>query len=91
MAHVWIDRDECLGAGTCEQIAPDIFTERTDGTWAVKEDQAHFGATTIFDGSGNPGTGPDGVAGRARVPEALVDLVVEAAEECPAECIFVEV
>jgi ferredoxin len=28
--------------------------------------------------------------GRPRIPESLVDIVAEAAEECPAECIFVE-
>lgn len=91
MAVVWIDGDECMGAGTCEQIAPQVFVERRDGTWAVQEDQVFFGSHMIFDGVAADGHGPDGAAGRARIPEHLVDLVVEAAEECPAECIFVEV
>jgi ferredoxin len=91
MAVAWIDRDECMGAGTCSQIAPQVFAERNDGTWAVKEDSEYFGETVIFDGLAGPGHGPEGAAGRARIPEHLIELVVEAAEECPAECIFVEV
>lgn len=90
MATVWIDGDECMGAGTCSQIAPDVFQERKDGTWAVKEDSSHFGETIIFDGSSGPGHGPEGLDGKARIPEALLDLVIEAAEACPGECIFVE-
>ena len=87
---VWIDGDACMGAGTCAQIAPQVFHPRHDGTWAVKEDAAFFDETLVFDGLVGSGHGPDGLDGRARVPEALVDLVVDAAQECPAECIFVE-
>jgi ferredoxin len=89
MARVWIDRDECMGAGTCAQIAPQVFAERHDGTWAVKEDEQYFGKTVVFDGLDGDGHGPDGHAGQARIPDSLIDLVVESAEECPAECIFV--
>ena len=90
MATVWIDGDACMGAGTCSQIAPQVFAQRGDGLWAVKEDAAHFGETVIFDGGSAPGHGPEGVSGRARVPDSLLDLVIDAAEECPGECIFVE-
>ncbi len=90
MATVWIDADACMGAGTCSQIAPDVFHPRSDGTWAVKEDSAHFGETVIFDGGDSAGHGPEGFEGRARIPEQLLDLVIEAAEECPGECVFVE-
>jgi ferredoxin len=90
MTKVWIDTDACMGAGTCAQIVPEVFHARHDGTWAVKEDAAHFGATVIFDSLSDEGHGPDGFEGQARVPERLVDLVVEAAEECPGECIFLE-
>jgi ferredoxin len=89
MATVWIDPDNCMGAGTCAQIAPDVFHPRVDGLWAVKESARFFHQTVIFDGDDGPGHGPDGVSGVARVPESLLDLVVEAAEECPAECISV--
>lgn len=89
MTTVWIDPNNCMGAGTCAQIAPDVFHPRRDGLWAVKESDRYFGATVIFDGAAAQGHGPDGVAGAARVPEGLVDLVFEAAEECPAECIYI--
>ncbi|MGA7096024.1 MAG: ferredoxin [Acidimicrobiia bacterium] len=91
MATVWIDSDECMGAGTCSQIAPNVFHQRDDGTWAVKEDRPYFDRVRVFDGRSGDGHGPDGLAGRARIPDALVDYVIEAAEECPAECIYVEV
>jgi ferredoxin len=87
---VWIDADACMGAGTCAQIVPEVFHDRPDGTWAVKEDSAHFGQTLVFDGLTGEGHGPDGFEGKARIPESLVDIVFEAAGECPAECIFVE-
>jgi ferredoxin len=90
MTRVWIDADACMGAGTCAQIAPDVFRARHDGTWAVKEAAAHFGSLVVFDGLTGDGHGRDGFQGQARVPEHLVDLVLEAAEECPAECIFLE-
>lgn len=91
MATVWIDGDECMGAGTCSQIAPEVFHPRSDGTWAVKEDASYFGESQIFDGSSAPGHGPAGVEGRARIPDALLASVIDAAEECPGECILVEV
>lgn len=91
MATVWIDADACMGAGTCAQIAPEVFHERRDGTWAVKEEQPHFPDTIVFDGETGPGHGPGGMDGRARVPESLLADVIDAAEECPAECIFLEV
>jgi ferredoxin len=56
----------------------------------VKEDRRHFEQTVIFDGDTGPGHGPEGMAGRARIPDGLLDLVAEAAEECPGECIYVE-
>ncbi len=90
MPHVWIDPVNCMGAGTCEQIVPEVFTARRDGVWAVKEDARFFGSDIVFDGLTGPGHGPEGVGGRARVPSALLDLVIEAAEECPGECIFIE-
>ena len=91
MAMVWIDGDACMGAGTCSQVAPDVFHARGDGTWAVKEEAAHFGETVIFDGSSAPGHGPDGYGGKARIPDGMLEVVIEAAEECPGECILVEV
>lgn len=86
MTTMWIDKDECMGAGTCAQIAPELFEARRDGIWAVKEESRFFGQTTIFDGE----TAPDGFQGRARIPEELLEVAFEAAEECPGECIHFE-
>lgn len=84
---VWIDPHECMGAGTCEQIAPEVFHARGDGTWVVKEDAAFFGSTTVFDGI----SAPDGAGGVARIPDIVLDAVLDAAEQCPGECIYMEV
>ena len=83
---VWIDQDLCTGDGICEEISPDVFQARDDGLWVVKESAEHFGAEIIFDGA----QGPDNAKGVARVLDAQLDGVVEAAEECPGECIMIE-
>jgi ferredoxin len=33
---------------------------------------------------------PEGAQGLAAIPDGQLDLVVESAEECPGECIFIE-
>ena len=83
---VWIDQDLCTGDGICEEIAPDVFQGRDDGLWVVKETASNWGADIVFDGA----QAPDGARGVARVPDAQIDIVVEAAEECPGECIMIE-
>jgi ferredoxin len=89
--RVWIDPDECTGAGTCGQVAPEVFHARADGAWAVKEQPPYFDRSVIFDGGSGPGHGPEGSAGLARVPSALSEVVLDAAEQCRAECIYLEV
>ncbi len=74
---VWIDQDLCTGDGLCEEICPPVFTLLDDGLAYVKEGQEVFN---------NPG----GATQMAPVPEDLEDAVTEASEECPGECIFVE-
>ena len=74
---VWIDQDLCTGDGLCEEIAPAVFTLLDDGLAYVKED-------------GNVKNDPGGSAGMAAVPSDLEEAVVEASEECPGECIFIE-
>jgi ferredoxin len=74
---VWIDQDLCTGDGLCEEIAPAVFTLLDDGLAYVKED-------------GDVKNEPGGSAGMAAVPADLEDAVVEASEECPGECIFIE-
>jgi len=83
---VWIDQDLCTGDGICEEIAPDVFVGRDDGLWVVKEEASQWGSTIVFDGN----QAPDGARGVARVPDSQIEDVVEAAEECPGECIMIE-
>ena len=74
---VWIDQDLCTGDGLCEEICPDVFTLLDDGLAYVK------------DGSGvksDPG-GPQGIVD---VADSELEGVIESAEECPGECIFIE-
>ncbi len=87
---VWIDQDLCTGDGICSEVCPDVFVSRDDGLWVVKEEATHFGATIIFDGAEGDGHGPDSGRGVARIPDSLIDLAVDAAEECPGECIMIE-
>ncbi len=75
---VWIDQDLCTGDGLCEEIAPDVFTLLDDGLAYVKE-----GSKVYSD--------PGGVEGLAVVPPGQEDGTIESAEECPGECIFIEV
>src|SRR3954454_15713072 len=75
---VWIDQDLCTGDGLCEEIAPDVFTLLDDGLAYVKE-------------SGKVFSDPGGVEGLAVVPAGQEDGTIESAEECPGECIFIEV
>src|ERR1700756_4491434 len=74
---VWIDQDLCTGDGLCEEIAPAVFTLLDDGLAYVKED-------------GDVKSDPGGSAGMAAVPGDLEEAVVEASEECPGGCFFIE-
>ena len=78
---VWIDQDLCTGDGLCEEICPDVFTLLDDGLAYVKE-----GSKVYATAQGNP----QGADGMAVIPEGLLDAVIESAEECPGECIFIE-
>ncbi len=75
---VWIDQDLCTGDGLCEEIAPAVFTLLDDGLAYVKQ-----GSQVL--------SSPGGAEGLADVPSGMDDAVIEAAEECPGECIFIEV
>ncbi len=83
---VWIDQDLCTGDGLCEEIAPEVFFGMDDGLFYVKESADTFGQVKLFDGEANP----TGAEGTARIPEGKEESVIEAAEECPGECIFIE-
>jgi len=74
---VWIDQDLCTGDGLCTDHAPEVFTLLEDGIAYVKE-----GGRVLND--------PGGPASLAVVPSPLERHVVHAAEDCPGECIFLE-
>jgi ferredoxin len=75
--RVWIDQDLCTGDGLCTDHAPAVFTLLEDGIAYVKE-------------SGRALNDPGGAAALARVPRSLERDVVAAADDCPGECIFIE-
>jgi ferredoxin len=75
---VWIDQDLCTGDGLCEEIAPSVFTLLDDGLAYVKEGDKVF-------------SDPGGADGLANVPGGMEEATIESAEECPGECIFIEV
>ena len=75
---VWIDQDLCTGDGLCEEIAPDVFTLLDDGLAYMREIHAilsDLGGTDCL----------------AVVPDGQEEATIESAEECPGECIFIEV
>ena len=75
---VWIDQDLCTGDGLCEEIASDVFTLLDAGLAYVKEGSKVF-------------SDPGGAEGLANVPAGQEEATIESAEECPGECIFIEV
>lgn len=81
--RVWIDQDLCTGDGLCAEICPSIFEMHDDGLAYVKEE--HW--PNIYNGKGNDPVLKMGT-GLAAVPDNLLDAVIESAEECPGECIY---
>jgi len=63
------------------EIAPDVFIMLEDGLAYVQENGKIFSKAR-----GNP----EGAAGTASFADDRLDDVIEAAEECPGECIFIE-
>ena len=85
---VWIDQDLCTGDGICAEICPPIFDMGADGLAYVKEE--HWKSLAGPDGgSGDPVYKM--ADGMASVADELAEAVSESAEECPGECIFIEV
>ena len=80
--RVWIDQDLCTADGSCYENVPDVFHQGAEGIAYVRD------ATTIFDGS-SPDR-PAGAPGVAKIPGSILDTVVEEAENCPGECIYIE-
>lgn len=85
---VWIDQDLCTGDGLCAEICPTIFEMHEDGLAYVKEADwpDRFGPAGST--AGDPALRM--VKGQANIPDDLLADVIEAADECPGECIFIE-
>ena len=79
MPKVWIDQDLCTGDGLCEEIAPDVFFGHDDGLFYVREVGAPIPKEPIHR-----------MGESVKVPDHLLEVVIEAAEECPGECIFLD-
>ena len=77
---VWIDQQLCTGNGICAEIAPEVIV-MLDGLAYVADGDRVMAAS-----AGNP----EGSAGIVSVPPGAEDDVIEAADVCPAECIYVE-
>jgi ferredoxin len=71
---VRVDQDLCTGDGLCVQYAPEVFEFDIDGLAYVK------------DGAGELLTAPGATVG---VPAGLRLDVIDAAAECPGNCIHV--
>jgi ferredoxin len=72
--RVWVDQDLCTGDGLCVQYAPDVFEFDVDGLAYVKDDAGEMMSA--------PGA-------RTDVPPHLRLDVIDAAKECPGDCIHV--
>lgn len=72
--RVWIDPDLCTGVALCERSCPEVFAMAGDGIAHVKSPTGEL------------------APGRTAVPfaDTLLDSVIEAAEDCPEECIYIE-
>ncbi len=75
--RVWIDQDLCTGDGLCVDHCPEVFVQLEDGIAYVAID-------------GSPLNDPGGSRSLAEVPLRLEQNVVQAADVCPGECIFIE-
>jgi len=83
---VWIDQDLCTGDGLCAELAPDVFVMHTDGLAYVKDP-----SWPNLMGPDGKGDGPRlQMTQAADFPDSMLDDVIQAAEDCPGECIFIE-
>ena len=76
--RVWIDQDLCTGDGLCVDHCPDTFVQLEDGIAYVAE------RGVALNDPGSSGS-------LAFVEQRNQLAVVQAAEVCPGECIFIEI
>ena len=74
---MWIDQDLCTGDGLCVDHCHEVFTLLEDGIAYVVE-------------NGSVLNDPGGAGSLAEVPARFAQAVVQSADVCPGECIFVE-
>jgi ferredoxin len=72
--QVWVDQHLCTGDGLCVQYAPEVFEFDIDGLAYVKDRAGEL--------LQSPGV-------RTAVPARLRLEVIDAAKECPGDCIHV--
>jgi ferredoxin len=72
--RVLVDQDLCTGDGLCAQYAPEVFELDIDGLAYVKGDDGELRTDA---------------GSRVDVPSALHLEVIDAAKECPGDCIHV--
>jgi ferredoxin len=75
--RVWIDQDLCTGDGLCVDHCPEVFVLLEDGISYVHYD-------------GWVGNDPGQDHSVLTVPPRHDHSVIVAAEDCPGECIFLE-
>ena len=75
--HVWIDQDLCTGDGLCTDHAPEIFVILEDGIAYVRDGM-------------DIGNDPGGSGSMVPVAPDYQERVIHAADDCPGECIFIE-
>jgi ferredoxin len=72
--RVWVDQDLCTGDGLCVQYAPEVFEFDVDGLAYVKDDAGEL---------------RQAAGARVDVPAHLRLDVIDAAHDCPGNCIHV--
>ena len=76
--RVWIDQDLCTGDGLCTDHCPEVFELLEDGI------------SYVVDPDGVVLNEPGGAESVAPVLARHEVAVVAAAEDCPGECIFLD-
>jgi ferredoxin len=77
--RVWIDQDLCTGDGLCTDHCPELFVLLNDGISYVRDQS-----------TGQVASDPGGRSCQVVVPQRFETKVIDAAMDCPGECIFVE-
>jgi ferredoxin len=75
--RVWIDQDLCTGDGLCTDHCPELFVLLEDGISYV-----HDGNHIAND--------PGGADSTVAIAPSLETAAINAALDCPGECIFIE-